>query len=114
MLWVRYVKRGSQEDRKLFIEKEFEGVPREKIPWAPKINYKKCVSCGKCVDFCHNKAFDFEEKNEKKRTIVKNPNACVVFCRGCQDICPEKAITHPSEKETQKIIDKLKKNTKAL
>jgi NAD-dependent dihydropyrimidine dehydrogenase PreA subunit len=94
----------------LVIEKEFEGVPREKIPWAPRIDYQKCISCGKCADFCHNKAFEIEEKNGKKTTIAKNPNACVVFCTGCQDVCPVNAITHPSEKETQKIIDKLKKN----
>jgi NAD-dependent dihydropyrimidine dehydrogenase PreA subunit len=54
-------------------------------------------------------AFAFEEKEEKKRSVVKNPNNCVVFCRGCEDICPAGAITHPSEEETQKIIEKLKK-----
>jgi len=54
-------------------------------------------------------AFAFEEKEGKKRLVVKNPNSCVVFCRGCEDICPAGAITHPSEEETQKIIEKLKK-----
>ena len=54
-------------------------------------------------------AFAFEEKEGKKRSVVKNPNSCVVFCRGCEDICPAGAITHPSEEETQKIIEKLKK-----
>jgi len=55
------------------------------------------------------RAFDFEEKDGKRITVVKNPNSCVVFCRGCEDICPAGAITHPSEKETQKIIEKLQK-----
>ena len=54
-------------------------------------------------------AFAFEEKEGKKWSVVKNPNSCVVFCRGCEDICPAGAITHPSEEETQKIIEKLKK-----
>ena len=54
-------------------------------------------------------AFGFEEKEGKKKTVVKDQNACVVMCRGCEDICPASAITHPSEKETQKIIEKLKK-----
>ena len=89
-------------------EEEYEGVPRSKVPWDPKINYEKCVTCGKCVDFCHTQAYKFEEKEGKKRTVV-NPNRCVVFCRGCEDICPAGAITHPSEKKTQKIIDRLKK-----
>jgi NAD-dependent dihydropyrimidine dehydrogenase PreA subunit len=87
-------------------EEEYEGIPRNKISWDPKIDYDKCISCGKCLDFCHMNAF--EEKDGKKKTVV-TPNACVVFCRGCEDICPVGAITHPSEEETQKIIDKLYK-----
>jgi NAD-dependent dihydropyrimidine dehydrogenase PreA subunit len=89
-------------------EEGCEGIPRYKIPWDPKIDYNKCISCGKCVDFCHMNAFKIEEKDGRKRTVV-NPNQCVVFCRGCEDVCPAGAITHPSEKETQKIINKLKK-----
>jgi len=87
-------------------EEKYEGIPRKKIQWDPQVNYEKCVSCGKCVDFCHMNAFKFEEKDGKKRPAV-NPNRCVVFCKGCEDICPEGAITHPSEKETQKLIEKL-------
>lgn len=88
-------------------KKEYEGIPRNKISWAPKIDREKCVSCGKCVDFCHMHTFGFEEKDGKKKTVVKDQNACVVFCRGCEDICPTGAITHPSEKETRKAIEKL-------
>ena len=89
-------------------EEDYEGIPRIKISWDPKIDYDKCVTCGKCIDFCHMNAFKVEEKDGKKKTTV-TPNACVVFCRGCEDICPVSAITHPSEEETQKIIDKLHK-----
>jgi len=91
------------------IEDTYEGVPRNKIPWAPKIDYEKCVTCGKCVDYCHNSVFAFEEKEGKLRTVVKNPDSCVVFCRGCEDVCPADAITHPSEEKTEEIIEKLKK-----
>lgn len=90
-------------------EETYEGVPRDKIPWAPKIDYEKCVSCGKCVEYCTLGAFELEEKDGQKKSVVKNPNNCVVFCRGCEEICPASAITHPSEEETQKIIDELKK-----
>jgi NAD-dependent dihydropyrimidine dehydrogenase PreA subunit len=90
-------------------EETYHGVPRSKIPWGPTIDYEKCISCGKCVDYCHMKAFAFEETEGKKRTIVKNPKACVVFCRGCEDICPAGAITHPSEEKTREIIRKLQK-----
>lgn len=94
------------------IEETYEGIPRKKIPWYPIIDYEKCITCGKCVEFCHNRAFDFEEKDGKKRTVVKNPYNCVVFCRGCEEICPVGAISHPSEEETQKIIQELKKDKK--
>jgi NAD-dependent dihydropyrimidine dehydrogenase PreA subunit len=90
-------------------EETFHGVPRDKIAWGPTIDYEKCVSCGKCVDYCHMAVFETEEKNGKKRSIVKNPNSCVVFCKGCQEICPTAAIAHPSIKETRELINKLKK-----
>jgi NAD-dependent dihydropyrimidine dehydrogenase PreA subunit len=54
------------------------------------------------------KTFGIEVKDGEKKTVVKNQNACVVMCRGCDDICPVGAITHPSEEETQMIVEKLK------
>jgi formate hydrogenlyase subunit 6/NADH:ubiquinone oxidoreductase subunit I len=53
-------------------------------------------------------AFKFEEENRQKNPIA-NPNWCVVFYRGCEDICPENAIKHPSEEKIQKIIDRGRK-----
>lgn len=88
-------------------EEAHEGIQRNKIVWHPIINYEKCTTCGKCVDFCHAKAFGNEEKDGKKKTAVANLDACVVLCRGCEDICPVGAITHPSIKETQERIEKL-------
>jgi formate hydrogenlyase subunit 6/NADH:ubiquinone oxidoreductase subunit I len=88
-------------------ENNFEGIPRSKISWDPKIDYSKCTACGKCVEFCHMQAFETQTVNGKKKTTV-NPNRCVVFCRGCEDICPAGAITHPDEEQTQKVIDKLR------
>jgi len=90
------------------IEEKYEGIPRNKTSWVPKIDYEKCLTCGKCVEYCHNRVFDFEEKSGKKKTVVKNPKACVVLSRGCEYICPAGAIRHPSEKKTRKTIEKLK------
>ena len=87
-------------------EEEYEGIPRNKIPWDPKIDYAKCTTCSKCVEFCHMQAFKTTTINGKKKITV-NPSRCVVFCRGCEEICPQEAITHPDEEETQLIIDKL-------
>ncbi len=90
-------------------EETYHGVPRSEIPWGPTIDYEECISCGKCVDYCHMKAFAFEETEGKKRAVAKNPNNCVVFCTGCQEQCPAGAISFPSKKETREIIRKLQK-----
>ncbi|MGD6806931.1 MAG: 4Fe-4S dicluster domain-containing protein [Candidatus Bathyarchaeia archaeon] len=97
-------------------EETVEGVPRHLIPWYPTIDYDKCTVCGSCVEYCTAGGFGvfaFEEKDGKKRPIVKNPNNCIVFCRGCEDkeVCPTGAISHQSDEETQKIIEKLQKDT---
>ena len=90
-------------------EETFHGIPRSKIPWGPTIDYKKCISCGKCVDYCKLGVYEFEEHQGKKRLIVKNPDSCVVLCTGCEEICSAGAITHPSKRETREIIRKLRK-----
>ena len=90
-------------------EETFHGVPRNKIPWHPTIDYEKCLSCGKCVDYCKLGVYEYEEKDGEKKSVVKNPNNCVVFCTGCEAQCPVQAITHPSKLETGKIMSKLRK-----
>jgi len=95
------------------VETDYEGLPRDKIPWDPKIDYNKCTTCEKCVEFCHMTAFKTKTINDKKKTIVVNPNKCVVFCRGCENICPQGAISHPDEAETQKIVDNLRNNQRS-
>ncbi len=90
-------------------EDSWHGIPRNAIPWYPTIDYEKCMSCGKCVDYCTLGTYAFEEENEKKRAVVKNPYNCVVLCKGCDDICPRGAIKHPDEKEARGIIKKLRK-----
>ena len=93
-------------------EGTYKGVHRDLIPWFPTIDYEKCVSCGKCVDYCKLGVFSFEETNGEKRPLVVNPNNCVVLCEGCQDICNAKAISHPSRKETIDLIRKLLRKKK--
>lgn len=90
-------------------QETWHGIPRDKIPWYPTIEYAKCVSCGKCVEYCTLGTYAFEEKNGKKQPIVKYPNNCVVLCTGCDSICPEGAITHPSKEQTREAIKNLRK-----
>jgi NAD-dependent dihydropyrimidine dehydrogenase PreA subunit len=61
------------------------------------------------VDYCKLGVYEFEEKNGTQRSVVKNPNNCVVMCTGCEAQCPAGAISHPSKAETRKIIAKLRK-----
>jgi NAD-dependent dihydropyrimidine dehydrogenase PreA subunit len=89
-------------------EKHHE-IPRSKIPWYPSVDYEKCISCGKCVDFCSLGVFAFEEKEGEKIVVVKNPYSCVVLCSGCDEVCPIGAIKHPSRKETQRTIRELQR-----
>jgi len=90
-------------------ETTYHVVPRSKIPWGPTINYEKCINCGKCVDYCKLGVYEFEEKKGAKRSVVKNPDKCVVLCTGCEPQCPAGAITHPAKEETRKIIRDLQK-----
>ena len=88
-------------------EGTYKGIPRTLIPWFPTIDYEKCVGCGKCVEYCTFGVYLYEETGGEKRPVVVNPNNCVVLCKGCQDICPSRAIAHPSRKETVNLIRKL-------
>jgi NAD-dependent dihydropyrimidine dehydrogenase PreA subunit len=73
------------------------------------IDYEKCVSCGKCVDYCKLGTYTLEEKDGKKKPVVKNPYNCVVLCNGCDAICLAGAITHQSKKERE-LIREIKKS----
>lgn len=90
-------------------EETWHGIPRNKIPWYPTIDYEKCVTCGKCVEYCHMKVFETQEDEGKQKTIVSTPNGCVVTCTGCDTICPTRAIKHPSKKEFLTKIKELRK-----
>lgn len=90
-------------------EKTYKGIPRSQIPWGPAIDYSKCISCNKCVDYCKLGVYEVQEKDGKQKPVVLDFDACVMFCKGCQDICPAGAISHPSRKETRDLILKLRK-----
>ena len=100
-------------------EKTYAGVPRNKIPWYPIINYEKCDFCAdeasgpKCMEFCPHKVFAVAEEQRVKKLIVKNPNNCVVFCISCQKACPiPDALTFPDKREVTAIIQKLREESR--
>jgi len=91
-------------------QETWHGIPREKIPWYPTINYEKCISCGKCVEYCTLGTYALKEKDGKKKPVVERPTNCVVLCSGCDSICPAGAISHPSKKQTRETIKNLRKS----
>ena len=75
-------------------------IPREKIPWYPRIDYSKCTSCLTCVNFCPHKVYDVENNKPK----ISRPFECVVGCMSCAKICPAEAITFPSMDELRRYL----------
>ncbi len=76
---------------------DWRNIPREKIPWFPTIDQKKCTGCRTCVEFCHNGVLEFDEQTNKAR--VRSPYNCVVECSTCGRLCPAEAIAFPDQKE---------------
>ncbi len=97
---------GSEES----LYEEYHGIHRNKIAWNPKIDHKKCINCGTCVEYCKLGVYDVAKEKGDKKPIVRNPNNCIVFCTGCEGQCPVDAISFPSKQETRELIKKLKKN----
>jgi NAD-dependent dihydropyrimidine dehydrogenase PreA subunit len=84
-------------------DKEYLGIPRREIPWYPHIDKQKCDGCGTCVEFCKLGTFSYSD--EKDKAEVASPYSCVVGCIGCEDKCPNNAISFPSTE----VIDKVRK-----
>lgn len=91
-------------------EQTWQGIPRSKTLWSPTIDYEKCISRGKCVEYCKLGTYVVEEKKGKKHPVVKNLNNCVVLYSGCDSICPAGAISHPSKGRAREAIKALRKS----
>lgn len=90
-------------------EDTFMGVPRDKIPWYPTIDYKKCNFCMECDKFCPHKVYERVEAEIK--LVVKSHNNCVVFCRACAKTCEPDAISFPEKQEVTELIKKIRKES---
>ncbi|WP_406677038.1 4Fe-4S dicluster domain-containing protein [Moorella sp. ACPs] len=87
-------------------ETTFMGVPRDKINWAPVIDYTRCNYCLECAKFCPHQVYEVRE--EEPRLIVANPNNCVVFCRACAKTCGPDAISFPEKSRVLEAIKALR------
>lgn len=64
------------------------------LNWYPVIDYKKCVGCLACANFCQHGVYSVENG----LPVVSNRKGCVDGCRGCEPVCPNSAITHVRKK----------------
>lgn len=54
-----------------------------------RIDYEKCIGCGKCAKACIMDAIRFDE--EKKQPVIMYPKDCYC-CFNCEMDCPTGAI----------------------
>jgi len=85
----------------------FMGVPRDRIPWFPTIDYAKCDYCMECDKFCPHQVFERRE-GDGRRLVVAHPNHCVVFCRACAKTCGPDAISFPDKAATVALIREIR------
>ena len=75
----------------IFIKANMENTQDVNVE-IPEIDYEKCLSCGKCADFCRFNA------------IIDLPSGVKVFpalchsCGGCKLVCPNEAISWKDKK----------------
>ena len=83
----------------------FMGVPRDRVPWFPTIDYGQCNFCMECDTFCPHGVF--QRREAEPRLVVAEPNHCVVFCRACAKACGPDALSFPAKAETLALIKRL-------
>jgi NAD-dependent dihydropyrimidine dehydrogenase PreA subunit len=59
--------------------------------WYPVIDYSRCTSCRKCVDFCLFGVYALSDG----KVLVTNPDNCKNGCPACARTCPQRAIIFP-------------------
>ena len=100
-LWTEFKKMRVQRREQL--EMSYKGIPREAIPWYPRVDEKRCSGCSSCVEFCTQSVFSFDGKSH----VIK-PYNCIVGNSSCRSFCPEKAISFPTTAELKETLSKLK------
>lgn len=61
------------------------------LGWYPIVNYKLCIGCGVCYDFCSHEVYIWDEE---EIPVVVQPANCIQGCHGCENQCPSQAIRY--------------------
>ena len=100
-LWTEF--RKVRVLRREQLEMSYKGIPREEVPWFPRVDEKRCSGCSSCVEFCTQSVFSFDGKSH----VIK-PYNCIVGNSSCRSFCPEKAISFPTTAELKDKLAELK------
>jgi len=73
---------------------QWEGYPREHIPWFPTVSADLCDGCGKCIEVCPKDVFEWDENG---KVVVMEPFLCIVGCCFCKSACDPEAILMPNK-----------------
>ena len=83
------------------------GLPRELIPWGPTIDPTHCRGSRECVKFCPNNVYESDAAEGRAR--VAHFHQCVVLCNNCVAVCPNGAISFPSQDEFLDRVQELRR-----
>ncbi|MEX0973891.1 MAG: 4Fe-4S dicluster-binding protein [Bacillota bacterium] len=71
----------------------WHGIPREEIPWFPKVDHNLCIGCGLCYVTCGRGVFEMRDK----KSVASHELKCMVGCSTCATVCPVNAISFPDK-----------------
>lgn len=102
VLWGEYKKlRNRRRDE---VEESYQGIPREEVPWFPKVDPSRCEGCSSCVEFCSQRVFEFFDGKSQ----VVRPLNCIVGKASCRAFCPDNAISFPTKNELVATLKELR------
>jgi NAD-dependent dihydropyrimidine dehydrogenase PreA subunit len=91
----------------MIAEESTWGLPRELIPWGPTVDPGRCRGSGECVRFCPNSVYELDAAEGRAR--VAHFYQCVVLCNNCVAVCPNGAISFPSQDEFLDRVQELRR-----
>lgn len=86
-------------------KRHYLGIPRELIPWFPRIDADACTSCGTCVGACKHGVYEFQGDT----VVVAHPYECEVYCESCRFQCGSEAISFPDKPSVKAVLKDLRK-----